>query len=206
MTSAGAISPPRRGTRRRGAETRLAVLEATIAIVGREGGRALTHRRVASEAGVSLSATTYYFESKEDLLRSGLELVIDRDTERIAGRLSEMGERESARGVADEIAGWYGEEAVERPETWTILLELVNEAARSGILVPQLAAWNESADAAILAALEHAGRPHPLAARTIRACADGLVIEQLFLRRPDFHAAVLRPTLRKLVPSLLTAR
>lgn len=175
-----------------------------IAIVGREGSRSLTHRRVAAEAGVSLSATTYYFSSKQELLRAGLELLVQRDTERVAGRLDALGEKAlSPRGVADEIAAWYGSEADGYPQTWTVLLELVNEAARSGVLVAELSAWNKAADDAIAAALRLAGRPGPLDARALRACADGLVIEQLFRRRPDFLAVVLRPTLRKLVTALL---
>src|SRR5262249_59005138 len=57
----------------RGAAKRRRILEATLAIVGREGAGAVTHRAVAREAGVPLAATTYYFSSRHDLLAEGPE-------------------------------------------------------------------------------------------------------------------------------------
>ena len=43
---------------------RESIVAATVAIVAREGVGALTHRRVATEAGVSLSSTTWHFATK----------------------------------------------------------------------------------------------------------------------------------------------
>jgi len=56
----------------RGERRRRAILDATLALVGREGTAAVTHRAVAAEAGVPLAATTYYFDSKEELIRDAL--------------------------------------------------------------------------------------------------------------------------------------
>src|SRR3954465_962 len=44
------------------------ILEATLRVIGREGREAVTHRAVAEEAGVPLGSTTYYFDSRDDLL------------------------------------------------------------------------------------------------------------------------------------------
>ena len=71
---------PRRGTRSaarprqarprqaRAERTRRKILEAARRLLAEGGNAAVTHRAVAEEAGVSLGATTYYFESKRDLL------------------------------------------------------------------------------------------------------------------------------------------
>ncbi len=56
-----------------------AILDAALRLVGEEGTSALTHRRVAETAGVSLSATTYYFRSKAQILEQALFLAADRE-------------------------------------------------------------------------------------------------------------------------------
>ena len=57
-----------------------------IKIVGEVGADAVTHRRVAEVADLPLASTTYYFESKDKMLTSALELAAERDI----ARLSEM--------------------------------------------------------------------------------------------------------------------
>ena len=56
-----------RGVRGKGARRRDDLARAAAALTLRDGPGALTHRRVAAEAGASLSATTYYFASLDDL-------------------------------------------------------------------------------------------------------------------------------------------
>jgi len=48
----------------RSAERQQRIGEAAIAVIARHGIAGLTHRRVASEAGVSLAATTYHYRSR----------------------------------------------------------------------------------------------------------------------------------------------
>ncbi len=62
-----ADEPAGRGVRAKGARRRDELARAAAALTLREGPGALTHRRVAAEAGASLSATTYYFTSLDDL-------------------------------------------------------------------------------------------------------------------------------------------
>lgn len=56
-----------RAVRAKGARRRDELAHAAAALTLRDGPGALTHRRVAAEAGASLSATTYYFASLDDL-------------------------------------------------------------------------------------------------------------------------------------------
>lgn len=67
MTSA--IQYQGRKARRAGSEQRRrAILEAALRIIIRDGVRSVRHRAVAKEAGVPLSATTYYFKDITDLI------------------------------------------------------------------------------------------------------------------------------------------
>lgn len=48
--------------------TRRALLDAALDIAARQGVRAITHRKVAAKAGVSLGSTNYYFASIDELV------------------------------------------------------------------------------------------------------------------------------------------
>lgn len=64
-----------RKTARQGSEQRrLAILRAALRVLVRDGVRGVRHRAVATEAGVPLSATTYYFKDIHDLLADALTL------------------------------------------------------------------------------------------------------------------------------------
>lgn len=52
-----------------GRQRRQQILEATLRLIARDGVRAVRHRAIASEAGVPLAATTYYFADLGDLLQ-----------------------------------------------------------------------------------------------------------------------------------------
>lgn len=58
---------------RRGEATRQKIIDAALAVIAREGVRAITHRVVAKEAAVSLGSTTYYFSDIDDLISSSFE-------------------------------------------------------------------------------------------------------------------------------------
>jgi len=75
--------PASRTIRPRGAARREALLEATLRIVADTGADAVTHRRVAEVAQLPLASTTYYFDSKEELLTAALELAAERDMARL---------------------------------------------------------------------------------------------------------------------------
>ena len=76
---AASTSPPR-PPRPRGAARRAALLDATLAIVGERGADAVTHRAVAQRADLPLASTTYWFDSKEQLLTEALRHAADTNT------------------------------------------------------------------------------------------------------------------------------
>lgn len=58
-------------------DTHELIMEATVWVLAEEGHRGLTLRKVAERAGKNRGLVHYYFESKEDLLRSLLDHVFD---------------------------------------------------------------------------------------------------------------------------------
>jgi DNA-binding transcriptional regulator YbjK len=56
----------------RSAPTRQRIITAVLRIIGDGGIAAVTNRRIAKEAGVSLGSVTYHFATQHDLLRESL--------------------------------------------------------------------------------------------------------------------------------------
>lgn len=67
----------RRAARAGSEQRRRAILEAALRIIIRDGVRAVRHRAVATEAGVPLSATTYYFKDIHDLIADAFTLFVE---------------------------------------------------------------------------------------------------------------------------------
>jgi TetR/AcrR family transcriptional regulator, regulator of biofilm formation and stress response len=63
--------------------TRDRILHTTLELIGREGISAVTNRRVATEAGVSLGSITYHFDSQLDLVRESLLLFVSAEVVRL---------------------------------------------------------------------------------------------------------------------------
>lgn len=100
-------------------QTRETIVAATVRIVAREGVAAVTHRRVAAEAGVALSSTTWHFKAKGDILEAALQWAARREIARIAAIAERLGGAElDLSAWADELGDWLVEEVtVERATT-----------------------------------------------------------------------------------------
>src|SRR3954454_16140333 len=87
----------------RGEERIDEILHATLDVIRREGLGAVTHRTISDESGVPLGSLTYYFATKQDLLRAALQLFVDEDVARL-------------RATAEQLlaSGASGPEVVER--------------------------------------------------------------------------------------------
>jgi DNA-binding transcriptional regulator YbjK len=106
----------RKASRQGSEQRRQDILDAAMRIVVRDGVRAVRHRAVAAEAGVPLSATTYYFKDIDDLLTDTFAQYVERSAAfmgklwvRNEGLLREMvaygdGSAESRSQLADDIA------------------------------------------------------------------------------------------------------
>jgi DNA-binding transcriptional regulator YbjK len=66
----------------RPSEVRERIIQAVLKIIGADGVAAVTNRRIAREAGVSLGSITYHFATQHDLLRESLRYFVDEETRR----------------------------------------------------------------------------------------------------------------------------
>lgn len=86
----------------KGAARREAIVAAAAFLVVTQGPDAVSHRSVASAAGVPLAATTYYFGSLADLLVAAVERAADDELGAVAALVEALPRRRrSARGAAE---------------------------------------------------------------------------------------------------------
>jgi DNA-binding transcriptional regulator YbjK len=174
-----------RTIRPRGAARREALLEATLRIVADTGADAVTHRRVAEVAQLPLASTTYYFDSKEQLLTAALEVAAERDL----ARLHELAEHRRTLPAApehavalvlDTTAELSADEQAAGRRSLLAGYTLLLEAARRPALRELTRRWTEAYMTAVTDLLQRAGSRHPAQdAQLLLAAADGLLIAQL---------------------------
>ncbi|MEJ3576104.1 MULTISPECIES: TetR/AcrR family transcriptional regulator [Pseudomonas] len=106
----------RKASRHGSEQRRQLILDAAMRIVIRDGVRGVRHRAVAAEAGVPLSATTYYFKDIDDLINDTFAQYVEHSAAFMAklwqgteGKLREMmaqgdGSAQARAVLADDIA------------------------------------------------------------------------------------------------------
>ncbi|WP_267242374.1 TetR/AcrR family transcriptional regulator [Streptomyces sp. PR69] len=89
--------------------TRQRIIAAVLHIIGQGGVAAVTNRRIAKEAGVSLGSVTYHFASQHELLRESLLHFVREETRRfteLADACQQEGiDIEGAAALAGQVAG-----------------------------------------------------------------------------------------------------
>jgi TetR/AcrR family transcriptional regulator, regulator of biofilm formation and stress response len=191
---------PRR-PQRRGIQRRAAILRATLRILGREGTAAITHRSVAEEAGVPIAATTYYFSSKEDLIREALHLHAEMEAERVAEATRTLGEGPTTvEALADHLADFVDHGLGAGRQALIAEYELLLQAARDPGLESLSRVFYERVRGQLEETLTELGARDPTAAaRLIMAVLAGLEVDNL--ATPTTHLS--REELRQLIGQLL---
>jgi TetR/AcrR family transcriptional regulator, regulator of biofilm formation and stress response len=189
----------------RGEARREAIVRAALALIGERGLDAVTHRALADRAEVPLSATTYWFASKEAILQEALLLAAREEVERLERVVLELAGKELdvsrwAGAVAAELAA----EIEEDPARQVAFTELVLEGTRRPWLREEVARWEEAFLRLAELGLRATGSPEPVTdARLVVATVTGLMIGQLTNPQPDFENQVFRPTLERLFTRLV---
>jgi TetR/AcrR family transcriptional regulator, regulator of biofilm formation and stress response len=201
----GTNVPAARGGREvRGEARREAILRATLAIIGERGPDAVTHRAVAQRAGLPLSATTYWFASKDELLQDALLLAAREEVERVervvlALAPQELDVVEWARAVSAVLA----EDLESDPARHVAFIELVLEGTRRPWLGAEVARWHQAQLALAEVGLRAAGAPDPKGdAPLVVAAITGFMLGQLVHPVDDFEERVFRPALERLFTRL----
>ena len=188
----------------KGERRREEILRATLRVIGAHGADAVTHRAVAQEAGVPVSATTYYFASKDELLEQTLLLAAREETERLERLVLDLAPLSlSAADWATAVAAQIAADIRDEPDKHVALFELGLEATRTQLLRGELARWQEAHIRLAEMGCRAVGSEEPeLDARIVVAALTGLMLEQLASGRGDFEEEVLLPALERLFTRL----
>lgn len=168
-------------------------------VIGRGGVEAVDHRAVAAEAGVPLGSTTYYFDSKADMVAQALHHVADRETERVEEQVLVV-RADDPDGLAARLVDWAMEQAFADRLVLLAQYELYLEGARREELRPAAERWDRAWHSLLAAGLERLGAPEPqLRAKLLCAGVDGLIL-QFLATGGDIEE--LRPLLLELIERL----
>jgi DNA-binding transcriptional regulator YbjK len=192
--------PTATGTRAAASErVRDAIVAATVSIVARDGVAAVTHRRVALEAGVSLSSTTWHFETKTDILVAALRWTARREVDRIGAIADRLGGGAfDAAAWAEELADWLVDQVTRERDLTVALYRLQMELLGRPEAQAVHREWGEGLEALGDRVLGHAA---PLDTRLIAAALDGLRLS--VVSATDSDAEWLRPAVRRQLGALL---
>jgi DNA-binding transcriptional regulator YbjK len=186
---------------------REAIVTATVRIVARDGVGAVTHRRVAEEAGVSLSSTTWHFGSKAEILEAALAWTAQREVERVGEMAERLAGPFDPAAWAAALAAWVVEqtEGADREVTVALYRLQLETLGRPGAIGVHRE-WGEALGAIGAEVLAPTGAADPeLLTRLVVAAVDGVRLHLLSLREQDAAAdtAWVRPAIERLLRTLV---
>ena len=160
-------------------DTRERILRITLELIGREGIAAVTNRRVATAARVSLGSLTYHFPSQVNLLRDSLLLFVGEEVVRLEGIAADLRRRRpTVEQVTAEVERIVDESSNRIQQLAEIELHL--RAARDPALQEASRRCFEAYEGVAAAALEMFEVPHAdQHARAIVALMYGTALRRL---------------------------
>jgi len=188
----------------RGAARRDAILRAAVELIGEQGPDALTHRAVAERAGVPLSATTYWFSSKEEIFRDAVAFAAGEEVDRLERLVLDLATRHlTPKAWARELSAALLSDATRNPAQPVAMFEFVLQASREPALRDEVARWETAHLRLAEAGLRAVGSADPKTdAHIVVAVVSGLMLGLLANPGPAFERDVMRPTLERLFETL----
>lgn len=160
------------------------IMQASLRLIAEKGIDAVTHRRVAASAGVSLGTTTHHFDGHAALLREsflyymsfGSELLEEINMTALAEVKGNSDGIERVRKLVIQMVGReFAEASLVRAE-----YELLLFASQDEELAKQIAAWEARLAGALAAVIETSGaRRSTQSANTLVNFVRGLELERL---------------------------
>jgi|SRR6185437_1784422 DNA-binding transcriptional regulator YbjK len=175
------------------------ILEAALRLIGTGGVDSVTHRAVAQEAGVSLAATTYYFDSKSVLIEEALERMVARSIEDVRRHTASPAKISRAE-LIERIVAFAEAQAHDPGAFLTAQYELMLEAGRAEYLRPLAREWSIAYADCFTEIVRSAGLPRPkVAAELIMKFVEGALLDYAMTPTDDFIEAYFRPHLTDLI-------
>jgi AcrR family transcriptional regulator len=165
------------------------LMEATLRIIGRTGLDGVTHRAVATEAGMSVGAVTHHFETRDVLVDAALRFALTREMSRLrALALSLQSKAFDAEAWVEALVNWYSRELKTEAETHIACYEAFLAAARGArhrpVVIEWFETWRQSAELALRAAGSSNPRRH---ADLFVSALIGILLQQLAAPRRGFR-------------------
>ncbi|MCZ6677383.1 MAG: TetR family transcriptional regulator [Candidatus Poribacteria bacterium] len=164
-------------------DRRQLILDTTLRMIAAAGIDSVTHRKVAEAAEIPLGSTTYYFDSREHLIRETFDHYIG-----MAKALQESIGSKPIKRLGD-VVNYLIELTNREFEDEALLLaeyEMTLFAARDSQVADLLHEWDSAMIANISKALKTLGAKRPLdAARTVLHLIRGYQLDRLTRHTPD---------------------
>jgi DNA-binding transcriptional regulator YbjK len=191
----------RRSAKPRASEDRRAtILDATLRLIATDGVDAVTHRRVAVAAGVPLGSTTYYFDSREQLLREAFRRYLEQ-IRSLQNRVAREIPKTSVASLVDYLVEMTQRE-FEDEQMVLAEYELTLFAARDAEIAEALHDWDAFMLGHLARAFESMDAPRPFdCARTVLHLMRGHELDSL--TRHDTDVDGLRRRLTVVVGALV---
>jgi DNA-binding transcriptional regulator YbjK len=189
----------------RGQERSEALLAAVIRVIARDGVSGVTHRAVATEARVSLRSTTYYFESKETMIREALCQFVRQNVTRADAVARVFPSKKSKlESAVDAIASVMLDEMNDPDWILRTEYELVLAISREPAYAPEYHELQELLELRLRALMAAIGSDDPRRhARLVLAVSRGFQYERLAEPEVPPSARALRSHLRALLIALV---
>jgi TetR/AcrR family transcriptional regulator, regulator of biofilm formation and stress response len=176
---------------RQRAARRGAIIDAAVKIIATRGLNAVTHRAVAREAKVPLAATTYYFASKDEILREALESLSSAEVERL-NRLAEEIDKLKPEQTGVALASALIGDSEDGRRGWLAQFEIYLEAARQPALRPAIEQRRAAFVALAEVTLRRAGAPDPEKRAEIAVAGiNGILLDRVRELGDNPHEAML---------------
>ena len=167
----------------RGHQRRSQVIQGAVEVIAERGIESMSHRLIAQAAGVPVAATTYYFESLDDLRAAALDDVVAKDLAVLERRLSGVSDvKEAADAIADIV---YAD--LQRRQPAVMQIELFASATRREPVRKVMARWGLAWTECLVPLVGEVG------AIAVLAATAGLMV----------HAVTIRPLSREEILAVL---
>jgi DNA-binding transcriptional regulator YbjK len=176
LATAGA-TPARRPARPRryDPDRRDRIIDATVAVMSRDGIAATTHRGVAAEADVPLGSLTYHFHGLDELRVEAFQRIAARMFSAYEEHFREVeGTDAFIDAVTELIHGHAGADSTD----WAVAYELYLAALRDPALRSLTESWMRSSRTVLERFVD------PLTARGVDALIEGLVMHRMLSTAP----------------------
>ena len=170
----------------RAADPRERLLDAALAVIGSEGIRGLTHRRLENEAGLARGSARYHLGTNDQIIAATLEHAALRETQMIYGALAKLGLDALAGNTAShpKMAAALISALLENPGVIRARYDLLLEATRRPSLKGEAQRWRAYVVDLVEQGLTAArlDDPHTNAVLMV-AIVDGLTLDAIIADR-----------------------